>query len=395
MSGVLAGIRVLDFGRYIAGPFCATMLGDMGAEVIRVERVEGSEDRFLAPVAETGEGGTFLQLARNKRGLTLDPMKPESAEIKRRLVLESDVVVANLPYGTLQAMGIDYDTLKAIKPDIILTHVSAFGQTGPYKDRVGYDLIGQAMSGMMYMSGQPGAPVRSQVPYVDFSTALFAAFGTLAALMERQRSGQGQMVEASLLHSAVALNNSFLVEQSVLKQNRQPHGNAGHHHAPNDVFPTRDGALVTMVVGNPLFKRWARLMGEEDKWLGDPRYAEDIDRGNHAQAISERMAAWCAERTTEQAIAELEAARIPAGPVYNLGAVLEDPHIQARRMLQSVPYPGTASAPPIADTPVKLHRTPGGIQRRAPTLGEHTDEILASLGFKPAEIASFRAAKVV
>jgi crotonobetainyl-CoA:carnitine CoA-transferase CaiB-like acyl-CoA transferase len=395
MSGILAGIRVLDFGRYIAGPFCATMLGDMGAEVIRVERVEGSEDRFLAPVAKTGEGGTFLQLARNKRGLTLDPMRPESAEIKRRLVERSDVVVANLPYGTLESMGIDYDTLKAIKPEIILTHVSAFGQTGPYKDRVGYDLLGQAMSGMMYISGQPDAPVRSQVPYVDFSTALFAAFGTMAALMERQRSGKGQMVEACLLHSALALNNSFLVEQSLLKKNRQPHGNAGHHHAPNDVFRTQDGALVTMVVGNPLFKRWARLMGEKDKWLGDPRFAEDIDRGDHAEAVSERMAAWCAERTTEQAIAELEAARIPAGPVYSLAATLEDPHIQAREMLKGVAYPGTPKPPPIADTPVKLHRTPGGIRHRAPTLGEHTDEILASLGFSAAEISGFRAAKVV
>jgi len=395
MSGVLAGIRVLDFGRYIAGPFCGTMLGDMGAEVIRVERVEGSEDRYLGSVASTGEGGTFLQLARNKQGLTLDPMKPESDEIKRRLVATADVVVANLPYGTLEAMGIDYETLRAIKPDIILTHVSAFGQTGPYKDRVGFDLLGQAMSAMMYLSGQPGAPVRSQVPYVDFSTALFAAFGTLAALMERQRSGQGQMVEANLFHSALALNNNFLVEESVAKLDRQPHGNAGHHHAPNDAYRTRDGALVTMIVGNPLFKRWARLLGEEARWLEDARFATDLSRGNHARAISERMAAWCAGRTTAQALAELEAARIPAGPVYSMAETLRDPQIAARGMLQPVDYPGLPSPAPIADTPVKLHRTPGGIRRRAPTLGEHTDEILGALGFSRPEIDAFRAARVV
>jgi crotonobetainyl-CoA:carnitine CoA-transferase CaiB-like acyl-CoA transferase len=395
MSGVLEGIRVLDFGRYIAGPFCATMLGDMGAEVIRVERVEGSEDRFLAPVAKGGEGGTFLQLARNKRGLTLDPMKPESAEIKRRLVAQADVVVANLPYGTLEAMGIDYASLCAIKPDIILAHVSAFGQTGPYKDRVGFDLLGQAMSGMMHMSGAPGAPVRSQAPYVDFSTALFAAFGTLAALMERQRTGRGQMVEASLLHSALTLFNSFLVEESVLKLGREPHGNPGYHHAPNDAYATRDGALVTMVVGNPLFKRWARLMGEEERWLGDPRFATDHARGAHAHLISERMAAWCAERTTAQAIAELEAARIPAGPVYSPAEVLDDPHIRAREMLKYVDYPGLPRPAPISDTPVRLHGTPGGIRHRAPTLGEHTDEILGRLGFSAPEIAAFHAAGVV
>lgn len=395
MSGILHGIRVLDFGRYIAGPFCATMLGDMGAEVIRVERVEGSEDRFLGSVIASGEGGTYLQLARNKRGLTLDPMKPESAEIKRRLVQSADVVVANLPYGTLEAMGIDYETLKAIRPDIVLTHVSAFGNTGPYKDRVGFDLLGQAMSGMMYLTGQPGAPVRSQVPYVDFSTALFAAFGTLAALMERRQSGQGQLVEASLLHSAVALNNNFLVEEAVLGLDRQPRGNPGHHHAPNDVYPTRDGAIVTMIVGNPLFKRWARLLGEEEPWLTDARYATDLSRGDHYREISARMGAWCAERTTEEAIAALEQARIPAGPVYKPAQVLADPHIRARGMLKGVDFPGLPTPAPIADTPVKLHRTPGGIRERAPTLGEHTDAVLGALGFSAEEIAGFRAAKVV
>jgi crotonobetainyl-CoA:carnitine CoA-transferase CaiB-like acyl-CoA transferase len=371
------------------------MLGDMGAEVIRVERVEGSEDRFLGSVIESGEGGTYLQLARNKRGLTLDPMKPESAEIKRRLVQSADVVVANLPYGTLEAMGIDYETLKGIRPDIVLTHVSAFGNTGPYKDRVGFDLLGQAMSGMMYLTGQPGAPVRSQVPYVDFSTALFAAFGTLAALMERRQSGQGQLVEASLLHSAVALNNNFLVEEAVLGLDRQPRGNPGHHHAPNDVYPTRDGAIVTMIVGNPLFKRWARLLGEEEPWLTDARYATDLGRGDHYREISARMGAWCAERTTEEAIAALEQARIPAGPVYKPAQVLADPHIRARGMLKGVDFPGLPTPAPIADTPVKLHRTPGGIRERAPTLGEHTDAVLGALGFSAEEIAGFRAAKVV
>ena len=394
MSGVLQGIRVLDFGRYIAGPFCGTMLADMGAEVIRIERVDGSEDRFLAPVGKGGEGGTFLQLARNKQGLTLNPMKPEAKEVVRRLVETADVVVANLPYSTLESMGIDYETLKGIKPDIILTHVSAFGNTGPYAERVGFDLLGQAMSGMMYMTGTEGAPVRSQVPYVDFSTALFAAFGTMAALMERQQTGQGQIVEASLLSSSLALNNSFLVEEECLGLDRKPHGNRGHHHAPNDVYKTRDGFLVTMVVGNPLFKRWANLMGESH-WLEDPRFAEDIDRGTHGQEISERMAAWCAERTTGEAIDELETARIPAGPVYTPAAALADPHVRARELFKYTDYPGLPKPAPLADTPVKLSRTPGGIRQRPPTLGEHTDDILASLGFSSEDVSNLRKARAV
>lgn len=395
MNGVLAGIRVLDFGRYIAGPFCATMLGDMGADVIRIERVDGSEDRFLAPLAETGEGGTFLQIARNKRGMTLNPMKPESREVIKRLVATADVVVANLPLPTLAAMGIDYETLRDIKEDIILTHVSAFGNSGPYAERVGFDLLGQAMSGMMYLTGQENAPVRSQVPYVDYSTALFAAFGTLTALMARQQTGQGQIVEASLLSSSLALNNNFLAEEAVLGMGRKPHGNRGFHHAPNDVFATRDGALVTMVVGNPLFKRWAVLMGEEERWLADERFSSDIERGNNGQLISDRMAQWCAERTTDQAVRELEAARIPAGPVYTPAEALADPHVKARELFKYTDYPGLPTPVPLAETPVRLSGTPGQIRTRAPTLGEHTDEILADLGFAADEISQLREARVI
>src|SRR5262249_29350198 len=163
MAGVLEGIRVLDFGRYIAGPFCATMLADMGAEVIRIEKLDGSEDRYVASVGQGGTGGGFLQMARNKLGITLNPMKPEAKEVLRRLVATADVVVANLPKPTLKEMGIDYDTLKAIKPDIILTHVSAFGNDGPYSERVGFDVLGQAMSGGMYLCGEGDTPTRTQV----------------------------------------------------------------------------------------------------------------------------------------------------------------------------------------------------------------------------------------
>ena len=394
MTAVLEGIRVLDFGRYIAGPFCACLLADMGADVIRVERLEGSEDRFIAGVSETGEGGSFMQLNRNKRGLTLDPMTPGGREVVARLAATADVVVANLPLPTLKAMGIDYETLCKSRPDIILTHVSAFGNAGPYADRVGFDLSGQGMSGMAYMSGSEEQPVRSQINYVDFSTALFAAYGTLAALMARAKSGRGQIVEASLFTSSIALANNFIVEQAVRGLNRKPHGNRGHHAAPNDIFATRDGWIVAMVVGNPLFERWAKLMGETH-WLGEPRYATDGGRGEHQQEINDRMARWCAERTTAQAIRELDAARVPAGPVYTPADVLEDPHVKACGILKDVDYPGLPKPAPLADTPVRLSDTPGGIRHRAPRIGEHTDEVLGALGYSPSEIAGLRERRVV
>ena len=187
MSKVLEGIRVLDFGRYIAGPYCATLLADLGADVIRIEKVDGSEDRFVSPVTKTGDGAMFLQLGRNKRGLTLNPMKPEGREIVKKLVATADVVVANLPPDTLSAMGLDYESLTQIKPDIILTMISAFGRGGPYSNRVGFDGLGQAMSGNMYMSGTPDQPVKAYAPFIDFGTASLSAFGTLAALYERKR----------------------------------------------------------------------------------------------------------------------------------------------------------------------------------------------------------------
>ncbi len=396
MGGVLDGVRVLDFGRYIAGPFTATMLADMGAEVIRIERIEGSEDRFILPVSKNGGtvGGGFLQMARNKKGITLDPMKPEAKEVVARLVKTADVVVANLPLPTLKAMGIDYDSLKAIKPDIILTMISAFGADGPYKERVGFDLLGQAMSGAMHISGEADAPARTQVPFVDFGTALFAAFGTLAALMERQKSGKGQMVEASLFSTSLAFNNAMLIEQELLAPNREGRGNKGFHSAPNDVYRTKDGWIVLMVVGNPLYKRWARLMGEPE-WLEDPRFATDQERGDNCTAISGRMSEWCRERTTAEALEELEKARVPAGPVYTPQQALDDPHTQARQLLKKLEYPGLGKPAPVADTPVRFSESEAGIRHRAPLLGEHTDAIMSELGFEPGEVEKLRKAGVV
>ena len=394
MPDPLEGIRVLDFGRFIAGPFCAALLADLGADVIRVEKVRGGEDRFLMPVTEAGDGAFYLQVNRGKRGMTLNPRAPEGRHVLRRLVATADVVVANLPDAALKALGLDYDALTAVKPDVILTSVSAFGAGGPSSHRLGFDGIGQAMSGIMYLSGRPGEPTKAYCPYVDFTTALVATVGTLAALLVRRDTGQGQQVRASLLASALTIANGMLMEQAMIRPDRVATGNRSQTQGPSDAFRTRDGWVLVQCIGQPLFRRWTELIGEPH-WLDDSRFADDRSRGDNGAAISERMAAWCGERTTEEALAALDAARIPAGPVLSPQQVLDDAHVQAIGFLRSVASPGSNVEAPVAQTPFTLSAASSGIRGRAPALGEHTDPILAGLGYSAPAITALHERGVV
>jgi len=394
VSDVLAGVRVLDFGRYIAGPYCAALLADLGADVIRVERRGGGEDRWVAPVAPDGAGALFLTMNRNKRAMTLDPACPEGREIVKRLVATADVVVANLPPEVLRSLALDLDSLRRVKPDIILTTVTAFGAGGPWSHRHGFDGVAQLMCGSTYLTGTPEQPMRAAVAWVDCGTASLAAFGTLAALMARDKTGRGQKVEGALLRTAVAFNNSTLIEQQVIKVDRVPTMNRGQTAAPSDMFRTKDGWIIAYAIGNPMFVRWAKLVGE-DHWLTDPRFKDDEARGDHGEIVSKRMEAWCAERTTAEALAALEAVKIPAGPLYSPQQALEDDHIRAAGLLRDTEYPGLPCKAPLAPTPVDLSETPGRFRRHAPTLGEHTDAILTELGYSPDAIAGLRDRSVI
>jgi crotonobetainyl-CoA:carnitine CoA-transferase CaiB-like acyl-CoA transferase len=398
MAGPLEGIRVADFGRYIAGPYCAALLGDLGADVVRVEKREGREDRTLVPLAETDDGGPregamFLQMNRNKRSLTLDPMNDAGRDVVRRLVAQSDVVVANLPIETLKAMGLDYDSVAKINPRAILAVGTAFGIEGPYASRVGFDGVAQAMSGAVYFAGTEDQPVRAAAPYVDFGTASLLALGVVSALRARDATGRGQLVEGALLRTALTFFAPTLIEEHKLKIGRKPTLNRSQTAGPSDIYKTKDGWITVAVNGDPLFRRAAKLIGAPE-WLEDSRFASDRSRGDNGEVISARVSDWCAKRTSAEAIAAFEGARVPAGPVYKPRDTLNDPHVKAGDFFVDVDFPGIGPTP-IAATPVKLHDTPGTIRRRPPMLGEHTDEVLRELGYSGAEIGALKDAGAI
>ena len=394
MSGVLEGVKVLDFGRYIAGPFCGALLADYGAEVIRIERVNGSEDRYVTPVSEDGQGAMFLQLNRNKLGLTLNPTKEKGQEIVKKLVQKSDIVIANLPEQTLKSMGLDYEELKEINPGIILTSNTAFGTTGPYAERVGFDGVAQAMSGEMDMTGEPEQPTKAYAPYVDFCSASLAAFGTLLAYLEKQKTGKGQRVQTSLLQTALTTTNSLLIEQEILNINRVASLNRAQTSGPSDTFKTKDGWILVQTGGGPLFERWVNLMGEKD-WLEDKRFKDDLSRGENGHLISERMSEWCAERTSKEAIMELEGSRIPVGEVLKASETLKEEHILKKGSFVKLNYPTMDKEYSVVGPAVELSENPGVIKSRSPQLGEHNEEILSGLGYSQDEITQLKSERII
>ena len=392
---VLRGVRVVDFGRYIAGPMCAAMLGDLGADVIRVERREGGDDRFQYLTGPAGDNGAcFLQWNRNKRSLAIDPLAEGARPVLQKLLATADIVVANLPQEGLVQLGLDYPSLVAIRPDIILVHASAFGDRGPYKDRVGLDGIGQAMSGMNYLSGFGDQPTKSYASWVDCSTAMLSAYGALAALMHRRATGQGQQVGTNLLRSALNVSSFLLTEQALTQRNRVASGNRSQSSCPADVVKTQDGWIMLQCVGQPLFKRWVRLMGE-DHWLSDPRFATDDLRAENGAALSARTSSWAATLTTQEALDQLAAARLPGAPVLSPQQVLDHPQVREGGYLQEVSYPGLDRPAPLVTPGVELSASPASIRQRPPTIGEHTDEILTELGLTVAEIADLRRRQVL
>ena len=335
---------------------------------------------------------------RNKRSMTLDPASADGRRIVAELVKGADVVIANLPEAALVSMGLDYATLRGYRSDIIVVTNTAFGSTGPMSHQVGFDGVGQVMSGAVYMTGRPDDPYRAIVNWVDFGTATHCAFGTLAALMHRAKTGEGQLVTGALLATALAINNGAIIEQAVASPDRVPTGNLSQVSGPSDLYRTRDGFVLVSVVGQPLFRRWVRLMGVEPgdpDWLADPRFATDDARGEHGAILSERMQRWCAERDRDDVVRILGDAMIPCGPVLSPQQALDHPQVAALGLLQDTDYPGLPVPAPIAAVPLWMSATGPVERRRPPTIGEHTDAILAELGYDAAGIADLRRRSVI
>lgn len=379
-DGVLSGVRVLDFGRFIAGPYCAALLGDLGADVIRIERPGGAEDRFVLSVAPSGEGPMYLQMNRNKRSMELDTASDEGRETVRRLVSLADVVVANYPPRALKAMGLDWATVSTVNPRAILATATAFGSLGPYAERVGFDTVGQAMSGAVFMTGPPGQPYRTPVQYVDIGTATASAYGVLAALIARERTGRGQWVEASLLKTGLINGAGLIIEEALTGAGRQPTGNLGFTGAPIDLFETRTGWIVVQVLGQPIFERLCAAI-DQPELIADRRFVDDVSRGANGAAMSAVMAEWCATRDRDAVLAILGKARVPAAPVLSPREVLDDTHVVETGLLTPLRFDGLMASVPTPPNPVDLSETPPRFRSSPPRLGADTQDILDALPY--------------
>lgn len=393
MTAILEGVRILDFGRYIAGPFCAAMLADLGAEVIRVERPGGGDDRYLMPATAAGEGAMFLQANRGKKSLTLDIGAPGARDILHRLIASADVVIANFSAGALRHFGLDYPALKAIRPDIILTTIGAFDADSPFAEAVGFDGVGQAVSGAIYLTGEPGRPYRSATSYVDYSTAISAAFGTLGALIRRMKTGEGSLVEATLVGTALNIMNPVLIEQESGTNIREPIANRSPIAGPSDLYATRDGWFIMQVIGQGMFRRWTKMVERPDL-LDDPRFADDIQRGRNGAELSVIMAEWAWTRSRAECLATIAQYNIGASPILTPAEVVGGAMGLYGTYLRRVDYPGSKGVP-LARPLASIGPGAEEMVRRAPMLGEHSDALLLGLGLAPGDIVEAREAGLV
>jgi len=388
MTGPLAGIRVLDLGRFIAVPFCGMLLADLGAEVIRIEKPGGTEDRFMGFLTPAGTAYSFANQNRNKMGITLNFERSEKGrQILFDLVRRSDVLIHNFSPDAARGLKLTYDDFKAVKPDIIYAQVSAFGYSGPYQNRIGFDQIIKAMSGAMAVSGPPEVPTKEQVPHVDYLTATLTAVGVISALYHRQKTGQGQMVDATLLQTGVTYMAPYLGEWELGKMRRMRNGNRTQFIGPSDSYRTRDGRWVMLaIITNSIWRRFAKHIGREEL-ATDPKYKDDYSRWQHRDIIDKAVADWVAAHTAAEVIAEAGKIPIPAGICYDQMEVASDPQVKAGEMLTQVPLPGGSGTMPVTNAPIHLSATPTKVERSFPAVGEHNKEIYGGLlGFTDRQI---------
>ena len=412
-QAALSHLKVLDLSRVLAGPWCTQMLADLGADVIKVERPGAGDDTrhwgppFLkdAQGNDTDQAAYFSACNRNKRAITLDIAKPEGQALIRQLVLSSDILVENFKVGGLAHYGLDYASLKALNPRLIYCSVTGFGQTGPYAERAGYDLMIQAMSGMMSITGRAdevagGGPQRVGVALTDIFTGVYACSAILAALEVRHRTGQGQHIDMALLDVGMAIlanqAGGFLNTGHVPKRQ----GNSHPSLVPYQDFETQDGAMLLAIGNDGQFARFCEVI-EHPEWAADPCYASNTLRVKNREVLIPAMQAVTRTRTTAQWVALLEHKAVPCGPINDIGQAFNDAQVLARGLIVTQPLAPAVQAQSAIQSiasvasPLRLMDTPPVLHRAPPALGEHTDEVLAGLGLDAQAIAALRSAGVV
>ncbi len=399
-AGPLAGLRVFDLTRVLAGPTCTQMLADLGAEVIKIEKPgSGDDTRGFAPpyMPETGESAYFTGVNRNKYSVTLDIAKPQGQAIARRLIAKCDILVENFKVGTLARYGLGYEALSKDHPGLIYCSITGFGQTGPYAPRPGYDSLIQAMGGVMSLTGEPeGEPQKVGVPVADLFAGLYGCIGILAALAHRQKTGEGQYIDIGMLDTHVAWLANQGMNYLATGQNPPRLGNQHPNIVPYQVFATEDGHIMLSIGNDPTFARFCHAFGL-DHLLADPRFATNAARVENRALVTETLAPVLAAHPTSWWIEKLEELKIGCGPINRLSEVFADPHVQARGMvveMESDDPPGARVK--VLANPVRLSKTPPSYRIAPPRLGAHTELILSRfLGLDAGEITALRAEGVI
>lgn len=386
----LSHLRVLDLSRVRAGPTCVKFFGDFGADVIKIERVDGEGD----PMGDNRYSSDYVNAQRNKRGITLDLKKPDGVAVLKRLVESADILVENFRPDVKFRLGIDYESLAAVNPRLIYTSISAFGETGPYRTRPGFDLIAQGMGGLMWLTGyQDRGPLRVGTSPADLSAGVFAAMGTFIALAERERSGKGQWVQTNLLASQIMMLDYQAMSWLMDKRIPQQRGNDHPQIVPTGVYRSSDGYFTLSTVGNDSFLRLCQAI--DAPHLGtDPRFLTAELRERNRDAMNAAIDEAAAQRTSAEWVEILNAAGVPAGPIYKLDEMFEDPQVQETGIAQPLEHPKLGKIE-ILGQPITLSRTPAQFRQAPPELGEHTDEVLASVGYSSEELESLRRAGVI